>query len=73
MWQNIRRGFDAFMVLIYVSAGGFMIVEAEYFGGMTSFVRIGFGSVLLSYGLFRLYKLVMTLKEQKDNVEDENV
>jgi uncharacterized membrane protein len=72
MWRSIRRSFDALMVLIYVCVGVFILWGSEYFNNMSPSMRIFFGILIISYGLFRLYKMIQSFRERQSDEEFDN-
>jgi hypothetical protein len=59
------------MSVIYVGLGIFFIV-AENILNFSKFQQIGFGVILISYGLFRFYVALKKKRESELNNDDED-
>jgi putative Mn2+ efflux pump MntP len=70
MWKNISIYFGVLMVLIYFAAGLFVILSTTYFQNFLTYQRDILGGIIFAYGIFRLYKVIKTAKENEDD-EDE--
>lgn len=56
-WGDILRYFSYAMVLVYVLLGGYVVFSPLRFSYLATWPRIGLGSVLAFYGLYRFYRL----------------
>lgn len=73
MFNAALRGFSAIMVLVYIGAGVFIILAKDRFENMTPYLRISLGSLIIIYGLFRLYSAYRKYKdEREEEFEEEN-
>ena len=61
------------MACIYLGLGVYILISKNIFL-FDSWQKIGFGSLLISYGLFRFYRTIKKMKQQKmdegDNVDE---
>lgn len=73
MWSQVRRGFDALMVLIYLGVGVVIFFAKEEFSNISSYFRISLAGVLILYGLFRIYRIYSQIKlDKEEEYEEEN-
>ena len=68
--QNITKILGFLMVVIYIAAGLFFLLVSEYLD-MNANLRIGFGSIVLLYGLYRAYQIYTYVNAPKDKEGEE--
>ncbi len=71
MWKNLSVYFGIFMVLFYFAAGLFVIFSSNYFLNFQFYQRILLGGMIIVYGVFRLYKVFKTAKQEYENEDEE--
>ncbi len=70
MWSAISRGFTGFMALIYIGVGVLLITAQPLFENFPPFAQPLFGALLIIYGLFRLYRLIYSIFQDRNIPED---
>lgn len=65
--QNISLVINLLMSIIYIGCGVFLLAGNNIFN-LSELQKIGFGSVLILYGMFRLYSFIKKLRSK--NSED---
>ena len=65
--QNISLVINLLMSIIYIGCGVFLLAGNNIFN-LSELQKIGFGNVLILYGMFRLYSFIKKLRSK--NSED---
>lgn len=68
--QNMMQMFGFLMVIIYIGAGLFFLLGADYLD-MNTNLRVGFGLIVLFYGLFRAYQIYLHFKIKREEAAEE--
>lgn len=71
MLSSVRRGFDALMVLLYLGVGVVIILAEEQFNNLSTSFRILLGGIIILYGLFRIFKIYLQIKTDKEEEYEE--
>jgi len=58
------------MAVLYVGLGIFLLVANNIFG-FSGFQQLGFGLILIVYGLFRFYSAIKKKRENESEEDDE--
>ncbi len=76
MWSAVSRAFAGLMALIYIGVGVLLIVAGARFENLPPFAQQLLAVVLIIYGLFRVYRLLMDIKSdftiKKDDSYEED-
>ncbi|NWF50414.1 MAG: hypothetical protein HXY49_07715 [Ignavibacteriaceae bacterium] len=66
-WRGkVKAGFDIIMILIYLGVGIFITQMDGFLNPYGKYNNIIFGAIIISYALFRIYKLKKDLSEAED-------
>ncbi len=68
--QQMKQLFGIAMVVIYIGAGLFFLLGTEYLDMNANF-RIGFGAIVLVYGMYRGYQIYLYATAAKEEEEKE--
>ncbi len=71
MWSAVSRAFAGFMALIYIGAGVLLIATEARFESLPPFAQQLLAAVLIIYGLFRVYRLLMDIKSDFNSKKDD--
>jgi hypothetical protein len=61
-FHKILKGFNLIIPFFYIAVGG--IFFSDLISGIDRKKRIGFGVIILAYGLFRIYKAYSRIREK---------
>jgi cytochrome c biogenesis protein CcdA len=62
--HRIIRYFGLFMVIFYLVLGFLFIFSSEFFPDFNQTAKWIFGGLLIIYGIFRAYRVIINLKDE---------
>ena len=66
-WKRIFPVFKFLMAFVYLSMGVAILYFNNFLLPLNNSVRTGFGIILLIYGAFRIYTVVLNAKSDEEN------